>query len=192
MTKVARRYIRPGSPAFASLFSDFTREAFRLETLQAYREPEEDGPRRQFEAGHPIGDDPGTVEWVRWLTAGKAAGRTVARVHILTTPISEYARFELAYYQPGLSAGEDIRIIPVPAGEWPARLPGPGGDFWLFRDADGSGRVLRLEYSADGVLTGAWLITDPAEVEQAARWRDVAMAAAIPLAEYATTLPLAS
>lgn len=189
---MSRTYISPGSPAFASLFSDFTREAFRLETLQAYSEAEEDGPRRQFEAGQPIGDDPGTREWVRWLTAGKAAGKTVARVHILTTPISEYARFELAYYQPGLSAGEDIRIIPVRAGEWPAGLPGSGGDFWLFRDTDGAGRVLHMEYAEDGTLTGAWLSSDQAEVDQAVRWRDTAMAAAIPLAKYASALPLAS
>lgn len=192
MTKMARKYIKRGNPAFGSLFSDFTSEAFRLETLQAYNEPEEDGPRRQFEAGQSIGDDPGTLRWVRWLAAGQAAGKTVARVHVLTTPISEYVRFELAYYQPGLSAGEDIRIIPVPAGEWPAGLPGPGGDFWLFRDTDGTGRVLHMEYSEDGALTGAWLTTDPAEVAQAARWRDIAMAAAIPLGEYAATLPLAS
>jgi len=192
MIKVPRTYVRPGSPAFASLFNDFTGEAFRLETLQAYSEPEEDGPRRQFEAGQRVGDDPGTLAWVKWLTSGRAAGKTVARVHVLTTPISEYARFELAYYQPGLSAGEDIRIIPVPAGEWPAGLPGPGGDFWLFRDTDGTGRVLHMEYSEDGAFTGAWLTTDPAEVAQAGRWRDIAMAAAIPLAEYTTTLPLAS
>ena len=192
MIKVTRTYIRPGSPAFASLFNDFTGEAFRLETLQAYSEPEEDGPRRQFEAGEPVGDDPGTLEWVKWLTAERAAGRTVARVHILTTPISEYARFELAYYRPGLSAGEDIRIIPVPSGEWPAGLPGPGGDFWLFRDTDGMGRVLNMEYSEDGTFTGAWLTTDPAEVEQAVRWRGIAMDTAIPLAECTTTLPLAS
>jgi hypothetical protein len=192
MIKVTRTYVRPGSATFASLFNDFTGEAFRLETLQAYSEPEEDGPRRQFEDGQPVGDDPGTLEWVRWLTAAKAAGKTVARVHVLTTPISEYARFELAYYRPGLSAGEDIRIIPVPVGEWPADLPGPGGDFWLFRDTDGTGRVLQMQYSEDGAFTGAWLTTDPAEVAQAARWRDIAMATAIPLAKYTITLPLAS
>jgi hypothetical protein len=192
MIKVTRTYIRPGSPAFTDLFDDFTGEAFRLETLQAYSEPEEDGPRRQFEAGEPVGDDPGTLEWVKWLIAGRAAGKSVARVHILTTPISEYARFELAYYRPGLSAGEDIRIIPVAAGEWPAGLPEPGGDFWLFRDTDGKGRVVHMEYSKDGAFTGAWLTTDPAEVAQAVGWRDTAMADAIPLAEYTTTLPLAS
>ncbi len=192
MTKVIHRYIRPGSPAFTDLFDDFTGEAFRLETLQAYSEPEEAGPRRQFEAGQPLGDDPGTLEWVKWLAAGKAAGKTVARVHILTMPISDYVRFELAYYQPGLSAGEDIRIIPVPAGEWPTGLPGPGSDFWLFRDINGTGRVLHMEYSEDGALTGAWLTTDPDDVARAVRWRDIAMAAAIPLAEYTTMLPLAS
>lgn len=187
-----RRFIRAGSPTFASLFNDFTREAFRLETLQAYSEPEEEGPRRQFEAGQPIGDDPGTLQWVRWLAEGKAAGKTVARVHILTTPLSSYARFELAYYQPGLSAGEDIRVIPVPAGEWPAGLPDPGCDFWLFTDADGTRRVVRMEYDQDGAMTGAWLTTDPAEVAQAVRWRDIAMAAAVPLAGYMAKLPLAS
>lgn len=192
MTRVTRRYIRPGSRAFASLLSDFTREAFRLETLQAYSEPEEEGPRRQFEAGQPIGDDPGTLEWVRWLAAGRAAGKTVARVHILAMPLSSYAQFELAYYQPGLSAGEDIRVIPVPAGDWPEGLPGPGSDFWLFTDADGEGRVLRLEYNEDGEMTGAWLTTDQAEIAQAVRWRDTAMAAAVRLAEYTATLPLAS
>lgn len=189
---MTRKYIRPGSRAFTSLFSDFTREAFRLETLQAYSEPEEEGPRRQFEAGQPIGDDPGTLEWVRWLAEGSAAGKTVARVHILTMPLSAYARFELAYYQPGLSAGEDIRVIPVRPGEWPEGLPGPGGDFWLFTDADGTRRVLRLEYNEAAEMTGAWLTTDPAEVAQTVQWRGIAMATAIPLAEYLATLPLAS
>jgi hypothetical protein len=41
-------------------------------------------------------------------------------------------------------------------------------------------------------MTGAWLTADPAEVAQAVRWRDIAMAAAVPLAEYMAKLPLAS
>ena len=192
MTRMVRRHIPPGSPAFSSLFDSFTREAFRLETLQVYSEPEEDGPRRQFEAGEPVGDDPGTAEWVKWLAAGRAAGKSVARVHILVTPLSDYVRFELAYYRPGLSAGEDIRVIPVRAGEWPAGLPGPGNDFWLFTDTDGTARVLRMEYDRDGALTGGWLSTHPADITQAVSWRDAAMVAAIPLAEYAAALPLAS
>jgi len=49
-----------------------------------------------------------------------------------------------------------------------------------------------MEYSEDGALTGAWLAVDPAEVAQAVKWRDIAMAAAIPLAKYAAALPLAS
>jgi hypothetical protein len=189
---MARRYIRPGSAALAALFDSFTREAFRLETLQVYREAEEDEPRRQFDAGQPVGDDPGTAQWVHWLTEGKAAGKTVARVHVLIEPLSEYARFELAYYRPGLAAGEDIRVIPVRAGEWPEGLPGPGGDFWLFTDADGPARVVLMEYDDDGSLTGGWLSADPADIRQAVRWRDTAMGAAVSLADYSASLPLAS
>src|SRR5690348_16184317 len=189
---MARRYLRPGSAAWGSLFDGFTREAFRLETLQAYSEPEEDGPRRQFEAGHLVGDDPGTVQWVQWLTAGSAAGRSVARVHLLVEPLSGYVRFELAYYRPGLAAGEDIRVIPVRAGEWPDGLPGPGGDFWLFTDDDGAARVLFMEYDQDGSLTGGWLSSEQADIRQAVNWRDTALAAAIPLDKYSAGLPLAS
>jgi hypothetical protein len=188
---MARRYIRPGG-ALSDLFSDFTREAFRLETLQVYSEAEEEGPRRQFDAGQPVGDDPGTVQWVQWLAKGRAAGKSVRRVHILAEPLTDYARFELAYYRPGLAAGEDIRIIPVRAGEWPEGLPGPGGDFWLFSDSDGASRVLLMEYDREGGLSGGWLSTEPADIRQAVSWRSTALAAAIPLAEYSATLPLAS
>jgi len=132
------------------------------------------------------------VQWVQWLTEGKAAGRSVARVHVLVEPLSDYVRFELAYYRPGLAAGEDIRVIPVRAGEWPGGLPGPGGDFWLFTDTDGTARVLFMEYDDGGRLTGGWLSTESADLRQAAEWRDVAMGAAIPLADYSASLPLAS
>jgi hypothetical protein len=189
---MTRRYIRPGSAALSSLFDNFTREAFRLETLQVYSEAEEDGPRRQFEVGEPVGNDPGTVQWVQWLTAGRAAGKSVSRVHVLVEPLSDYARFELAYYRPGLAAGEDIRIIAVRAGEWPGGLPGPGSDFWLFTDTDGTARVLFMEYDTEGTLTGGWLSADPADIRQAAAWRDTAMSAALPLADYLAGLPLAS
>jgi hypothetical protein len=178
------RYVRAGSDPFAALFGDFTVQAFRLETRQEYNEPEEDGPRRQFAAGEPVGDDPETVHWVAWLGKCRAAGRTVGRVHVVTEPVSDYIRFELAYYAPSAAAGEDIRILAVPAG---GRVPGgldEAGDFWLFDSA----RLFRLDYSPDGALIGGWLTTDPAEVGEACRWRDLAMAGAVPLAEYMAAL----
>ena len=67
------------------------------------------------------------------------------RVHVVVEPLTAYLRYELAWsYTP--EAGEDIRIIPVQTGQWPAGLPGLGGDFWLFDSA----RLLRMHYDPAG------------------------------------------
>ncbi|MGX7826983.1 DUF6879 family protein [Actinokineospora sp. 24-640] len=95
-------------------------------------------------------------------------------------PLSDYLRFECAWtYAETVRAGEDVRVIPVGAGHWPEGLPRL--DYWLF---DSTSLVHMLYDDGDGFV-GAELVEDAGEVDQACRWRDVAVDLSIPFAEYA-------
>jgi hypothetical protein len=99
------------------------------------------------------------------------------RVHAVTPPLSEYLQFETTWYYPhSTAAGEDIRILDL------ARTPDPGlpgFDFWLFDETD----VVAMLYESDGTQIGRWLLED-AEPAQFVRYRDLALSAAVALADY--------
>jgi hypothetical protein len=77
-----------------------------------------------------------------------------------------------------VDAGEDIRIIAVPEGGRPGELP--PYDFWLFDDRD----VWKMHYYENFRFAGAELLDAPEAVAQHLRWRDLALARAVPLREY--------
>ena len=108
------------------------------------------------------------------------AGRELARVHVIEEPPSDYIRFELRYVPLNVAAGEDVRVIPVRRGEWPADVP--RHDYWLFDDQD----LWLMDYDAAGALEAISLIEDPVALDQHRRWRDAAIAQSISLADYAT------
>jgi len=76
------------------------------------------------------------------------------------------------------AAGDDIRIISVPPGTWPAGVPRE--DYWLFDDRD----VWVLRYDDAGVFLRAELLDDPRAIAEHLRWRDVALAQSIPVNDY--------
>ncbi|WP_052745930.1 DUF6879 family protein [Allosalinactinospora lopnorensis] len=161
------------------LFSGFRFTAFRLETLQTYDAQHESEPFRQFLA---LGEAEITEELTGWgaeLQAGIAAGRRYDRVHVVTEPLTDYVRFECAWgYPHNVTAGENIRILPVRDGDWPDGLPHL--DFWLFD----SHRLLWMNYAEDSSLVSTELVDDPEWVVAANVWRDHAMQRSIPFAEY--------
>jgi hypothetical protein len=163
----------------------FCRSAFRLETLQTYRGSGEDEAIAAFEAGFAAPpDDPEQIEWEAMIRGHIAAGRVMQRVHVVIEPPSDYMRFELTWaYAPNAAAGEDIRIIPVRADEWPAELPHL--DFWLFDDTD----LYLAHYASDGTWLGVEPIDDPARLDTARIWRDAALRTAQPWADYIGVRP---
>lgn len=162
---------------FAARFADFTRSAFRLELLDHYVATSEAGPFAAFLAG----DEPSQEwrePWKRLVRAKLAGGATMARVHVVTEPLTAYVRFELTcVYPANVVAGEDVRVLPRQHADL---LDLPGRDFWL------------LDSAVAGLMTyddeGNWLradVTDAADiVEECRRARDTAMAHSVPLNIY--------
>lgn len=175
---MARRVV-PGSAEYRALFDSFTRRAFRLEALQRYHVDYEQEPLRRFLAGEPRPPDPHKAGWVARVRAAVGAGKIMQRVHVVVEPLSEYMQYELTWgYQDNVAAGEDVRIIPVGAAQWPANVPKQ--DYWLFDD-----RVLcRMRYDDKARLIAAELVDEPEEITNANNWRDAALRLAITYHEY--------
>jgi len=164
----------------------FRYSAFRLETLQDYAGSGEDAAIAAFLAGAPRPLlDPEHEQWASVLREHLRDGRVVQRVHVVTEPPSDYARWELTWgYAPSVEAGEDIRIVPVPEGRpWP--LDVPRQDFWLFDARE----LYDMYYDTDGMWLGVELVTDPARVAEACHWRDAALYHSVPWRRYIQTRP---
>jgi hypothetical protein len=165
--------------AWGALFN-FKQSAYRLETLQTYSEPDEAEAVARFLAGEDPGLD--TSWWESTVRSHREAGGTMTRVRVLVEPHSDYVRFQLPYFERFAAVGEDIRVIATPAGHWPAAIP--THDYWLFDDRD----LWLLRYTDAGTFIRAELVDEPHEVAAHRRWRDLALAQAVPLRTYLTAL----
>ena len=164
---------------FESLFRDFEHHAFRLETLQVYNVDYEKKPFQDFLAGKERYAHPTQQEWVDGIRANAAAGKTMARVHVVEEPPTDYVRFEMLWpYQDSLPAGEDIRIWPVEQGKWPVGVL--DFDYWLFD----SEIAYTMQYYPDGSFSSADLVTDPAEVKRLEQCMVRATSGSMHLEEY--------
>jgi hypothetical protein len=124
-------------------------------------------------------EDPAKAEWLELVRSARAAGKRMERVHVVVEPLSDYLRYELAWwYADNVAAGEDVRILPTRPRQWPAGLP--RHDFWLYD----SQKLAVLHYDPQGRLYRAELVGDPVEVVRHNAWRDVAMHQAVSLGEY--------
>jgi hypothetical protein len=168
-------------PEFDRLFTSVRRSWFRLETLQRYDVPYERDELAAFLRGESIDTRPGP--WQGMIREHVAAGRQLARVHVIEEPLSDYIRYELHVYTPNVDAGEDVRVIPIRRGDWPAGLP--RHDYWLFDEE----RLWLMDYDPAGAFQATRNVDDPAVVEQHRQWRDAALALSIPLNDYAAQQP---
>lgn len=171
------RWIRSTSdPEWAKLFTTYTKSAYRLEAQQIYSNPSEDARLVEFLAGEPLNID---LTWRLSKTRAQvAAGCTDTTVRVVVEPPTDYTRMELTVYPLLVEAGEEIRIIAVPEGEWPAGLP--HHDYWLFDDHD----VWRMHYGDDYRFAGAELLDDSAAIADHLEWRDIALTQSVPLHDY--------
>jgi len=154
----------------------FKHSAYRLELLNEYDSPSTRVRVARFLAGQP--DDARVrTYWDRVVREARRAGKTMQRVHVITQPLTDYLRFELAFYQGSVLAGEDIRILP---GDLAAGLALPGFDYWLF---DGE-RVAVMYYGDRGSWLHTEIVTETNFVADCCRWRDQALSKAVPLGDY--------
>jgi hypothetical protein len=160
-----------------ALFRDFQRSAFRLETLQTYTIPRDQASFERFLAGESKPDDYNAT-WETSVRQHVAAGKTMQRAKVVRRPFSDYTRYLFAWAIPGnVAAGEDYQIVDASDRE----LDLPEQDFWLFDDDT----VLLLNFNPDGTLRDREL-ADPSQVDQYRRWRDLALAEAVPFRGYRT------
>ena len=158
----------------------FSRRVFRLETLDAYDAANEREPYAAFRAGKPVSD--------RWRDGWRkiagditASGREMARVHVVSEPLSDYMKFMLLHgYPANVESGEYVGIIGR------ARAASlPDLDFWLFDD-DLAGVLV---YNAAGAVERVeWhdRTTEPQFLDDCCWDRDAALRLALPLAVYVT------
>ncbi|NRQ30522.1 hypothetical protein HII36_01505 [Nonomuraea sp. NN258] len=158
-----------------AFFDAFRNDAFRLETLPAYGVPEEDVEFREWRKTGRL-DVPPDDPWFVRVRHFRATGRTIGRVRVLTRPLTEYQRFQFAFYPLSSAAGEDIRILDVTDVENPVSGV---QDFWLFDDS----RVVLMHYLEDGTQSGRELLEqiDPAPFVE---YKHRALALSVPFLEY--------
>jgi hypothetical protein len=164
-------------PAFAKLFTSFTRSAQRLETRDRYA-----GDQALFEQWlRGELDEPALADkvavWLEQVRATTTAGGRYERVRVVREPPTDYQRFALATCRASVDAGEDIRYL---RHESALELALPDHDFWLF-DVE---RLALLYFTADDRLLGAQVTRDPALVAQHRDWLARAFEAAQPYREY--------
>ena len=180
--------IPQGAAEFRALFGTFQRSVFRLESLQVYATyAGEEESVAAFVAGQREPPDPPHDAWVAQIAANVQAGKAVQRVHVVREPLGNYLRYELTWgYAPNVRAGEDIRIVSLAENDsWPAALPEPGVDFWLFD----SQTLYRQHYDGGGRLLGMERCAGRVEVAHACSWRDAALHLGISWKEYLASHP---
>ena len=125
--------------------------------LEAFRR----GEAVELPADHP---------WITRVRENCGNGRTMERVRVISNPLSDYERFELALYPHSRAAGEKIRVVE-------RRSVEDAEDFWLFDDTV----AVVLRYDAAGHFLGADVTS---EVVRFRRQREVVLARSISLEEY--------
>jgi hypothetical protein len=159
----------------------FDHSAYRLELLDWYTSPKTEERLTRFLAGEKV-TAAERAGWLAMLDGYRATGKTIARVHVISEPVSDYLRYELACYESSADHGEDIRILDADVAD---RLDLPVFDYWLFDEAfPGKAWVAVQIYRGRGEWLGADVSTDPGFVADCRRWRETAMSNAIPLSDY--------
>jgi hypothetical protein len=165
------------SRTLGALFSEFEREAFRLETLDDYGNSGGVDAYRAFLAGEPQPQGYQEVGWVTTVRDAVLAGKRIYRVHVLSRPLTPYLRFELSWgYHRNMAAGEEFYILDTTEKENPIT---DAPDFWLFDDAVAGS----MDYDGDGKYLGVDFHEGPAATKFRAH-RDTAMAHAVPLPDW--------
>ncbi|MGH8903007.1 MAG: DUF6879 family protein [Egibacteraceae bacterium] len=160
----------------------FERSAFRLEAMDYYAvdtDVEElskylDGQPRPSKTD-PEYDNP----WFDFVRSSVAQGKRFYRVHVVHSPLSEYLCYECEWgyaYNMKLT-GEEVHILDTAERPRPQGLPNE--DFWLLDDI----KVIRMHYDVENRFVGGELLPE-SEALKYCRYRDLAVAAAVPFDEY--------
>lgn len=164
-----------------TLFEGITDDAFRLEARQRYNVPYEDELVRDFEAGKPPPDNEEITRYEAMLRRLRTEGKRPRRVHVIELPLTPYLRYELDSYRWSIEAGEEIFIADRDRHPDLAELT---EDFMLFDGDTDHASVVWYRYNDNDELLARDHSDDPADIEVCRRHRDLAVAHAVPYAEF--------
>jgi hypothetical protein len=163
-------------PDLAWCLNNFKESAFRLEALPEYRVEQEAEWFAEWQRSGKVPElTPDNDSWCKLVSEAKSAERRMERVRLVTTPLTEYERFELATFRDSVAAGEEIRVCHRESWERIAKADNLS-DFWLFDDET----TIMLKYDAEGRFQG----TEDGERLVCIRQRDLALEHSIPLADF--------
>jgi hypothetical protein len=98
------------------IFSRFTTDLFRLETLPHYDVASDDQDFHRYLRGEAEPNAAEKEPWLEELRTDTAANKHWRRVHALKHPLSDYLRYECEWgYVYNVSAGEQVRILDLDA-----------------------------------------------------------------------------
>jgi len=159
---------------FVAELAGFEHTAFRLELQCRYREPSEADTLARFLAGAPQNptEVPALAAWFEQVRRLVDSGRRIERVRIHEDPPTPYQRWERWIGAWNIRAGERIRYLTRARAHEIGLLPATGRTDWWLLD---SNRLIAMSFDAAGNRLSDELVTDPAAVVQACRWRDLAV-----------------
>lgn len=170
-------------PPFTELLKRCTISALHLETRDVYAVDEEDRDLKAWRAGSLPAVEDRAAWWGPFHDAVQAAvdrGVTVRRARVVSTPVTEYIRFEHACTPRNVVAGEDVRWLPR---DQALGLLLPAHDFWLF-----DGQLIRWHHFAgDGTHLRDEMDDRVDAVERADAAFAAVWSAAVPHAEFPIT-----
>ncbi|MGH3834478.1 MAG: DUF6879 family protein [Pseudonocardiaceae bacterium] len=164
-----------------ALCEKLTDEAFRLETRQRYNVPYEEPLIRAFEEGGPQPENESVTQHIESVNSLRAAGKRDYRVHVLELPLTPYLRYELDAYRDNVETGEEIFIADR---AWHPDLAKLTEDFMLLDGDTDHASVVWYRYDNNDELFARDQSYDAADIEVCRRHRDLAMAYAVPYAEF--------
>lgn len=136
------------APTFEELFRNCQRTAVHLEMRDAYMKS--DPAFVDWKAGKTLDPAERWADWHSLVMEATSRGVEVRRARVVSTPVSEYIRFEHAVTDGlNIAAGEAVRWL---SRRQATDIALPGNDFWLFDSSlvllnyfDGEGENMEVE-----------------------------------------------
>jgi hypothetical protein len=156
--------------------------AYRLEVMQHYDVPGDEERQRVFHAGGGL-LAPGASKQadLQLIAALRTAGRRIGRVHVITRPLTDYIRYELAVYRENVEAGEDVRIADAAVHPDLVTLT---TDFVLYDADTDEPQVILFAYTPHGRLVEYTHSQEPAIITRCQNQLDLALSSSVALDEF--------
>jgi Family of unknown function (DUF6879) len=143
---------------FDELFETYQYTARRLEPRDCYNTGRSTEPKRRYQAGE-LTDYSFMDSWTGKVSRWSTHGKQMARVRVVTEPLTEDARYLLHIARLNVAAGDEIRYLPRQRAR-ELELGLPDEDYWIF-DAT---MAAIIYFDEEDRPVGQELIDDPAEV----------------------------